>query len=36
MQHGRIVECGPAAALFAEPQHSYTASLLESVPRVAG
>ena len=36
MKEGRIVECGPAEALFAEPQHPYTASLLESVPRVAG
>lgn len=36
MQEGRIVECGPAEALFAEPQHPYTASLLESVPRVTG
>ncbi|GAA1454669.1 dipeptide ABC transporter ATP-binding protein [Nesterenkonia lacusekhoensis] len=36
MQEGRIVECGPAEALFAEPQHSYTASLMDSVPPVAG
>ena len=36
MNAGQIVECGPADVLFAQPQHSYTASLLESIPRVAG
>ena len=28
MNHGRIVEYGPSAEIFSEPQHSYTRSLL--------
>jgi peptide/nickel transport system permease protein len=30
MQTGRIVECAPAAQLFADPQHPYTRMLLSS------
>jgi oligopeptide/dipeptide ABC transporter ATP-binding protein len=30
---GRVVESAPAAALFANPQHPYTVSLLSAVPR---
>ncbi|MEZ5331277.1 MAG: ATP-binding cassette domain-containing protein [Thermoanaerobaculia bacterium] len=29
---GRLVEVGPTASLFADPQHPYTAGLLASVP----
>jgi oligopeptide/dipeptide ABC transporter ATP-binding protein len=32
MYAGRIVEVGPTAAVFASPQHPYTAALLRSVP----
>ena len=32
MQHGRVVESGPAHALFATPRHPYTRMLLASVP----
>ena len=31
MQHGRIVETGPARAIFADPQHPYTQSLLAAI-----
>lgn len=34
MYAGRIVESGPAAALFAHPRHPYTAALLASTPRL--
>jgi len=30
---GRVVETGPAAAVFADPQHPYTRALLRAVPR---
>ncbi len=33
MYAGRIVESGPAAELFAQPRHPYTAALLASTPR---
>jgi oligopeptide transport system ATP-binding protein len=36
MYGGRIVESGPAAALYAEPRHPYTQGLLRSVPRLEG
>ena len=34
MYAGRIVEEGPTASIFDAPQHPYTWSLLQSVPRV--
>lgn len=33
MQQGRIVEQGPVARIFADPQHTYTRALLNSVPQ---
>jgi len=33
---GRIVEQGPAQALFDNPQHPYTRALLKAVPRITG
>jgi len=33
MKDGQIVETGPAAALFANPQHPYTAKLVDATPR---
>jgi ABC-type glutathione transport system ATPase component len=32
MTNGKLVETGPAADIFQSPQHSYTRSLLDSVP----
>ncbi|EIC86403.1 ABC transporter ATP-binding protein [Serratia sp. M24T3] len=32
MQHGKVVETGPAAALFNQPRHAYTRQLLQSSP----
>ena len=32
MQRGEIVERGPTAAIFADPEHPYTKSLLDAVP----
>ena len=34
MYAGRIVESGPAKALFRSPHHPYTVGLLKSVPRL--
>ena len=34
MYLGRLVEAGPAGALVADPQHPYTRSLLDAVPRL--
>ena len=36
MYRGRIVETGPARALFRDPKHPYTRTLLSSVPRRPG
>jgi peptide/nickel transport system ATP-binding protein len=36
MHRGRIVEYGPVTDIFDNPQHSYTASLLESIPSGVG
>jgi oligopeptide/dipeptide ABC transporter ATP-binding protein len=33
MYAGRVVEAGPAAALFADPRHPYTRALLAAAPR---
>lgn len=32
MQHGKVVETGPAAALFSQPRHAYTRQLLQASP----
>jgi peptide/nickel transport system ATP-binding protein len=32
MQHGRIVEQGPAAQVLTKPQQAYTRQLLEAAP----
>jgi peptide/nickel transport system ATP-binding protein len=36
MYAGRIVESGPAAEVFASPQHPYTKRLLDSLPSIGG
>jgi peptide/nickel transport system ATP-binding protein/oligopeptide transport system ATP-binding protein len=36
MYAGQVVEHGPVAELFANPQHPYTRALLGTVPNVAG
>jgi len=36
MYAGRIVESGPAAAVFSAPQHPYTKRLLDSLPAIGG
>jgi len=32
LRHGKVVESGPASAVFNEPQHDYTKALLAAVP----
>lgn len=34
LRHGKVVEEGPAAAVFNQPQHDYTKALLAAVPSV--
>jgi len=34
MNAGRVVESGPTERVFAEPAHSYTRTLLDSIPRI--
>jgi oligopeptide/dipeptide ABC transporter ATP-binding protein len=36
MYAGRIVEVGPTAEIFANPQHPYTVGLMGSLPSIAG
>jgi peptide/nickel transport system ATP-binding protein len=36
MYAGRVVEIGPTQAIYAEPQHPYTAALLAAVPSTTG
>jgi peptide/nickel transport system ATP-binding protein len=36
MYAGRIVEVGPVASVFSDPQHPYTKRLLESLPVIGG
>jgi peptide/nickel transport system ATP-binding protein/oligopeptide transport system ATP-binding protein len=36
MYAGKIVEMGPAAAIFADPRHPYTVGLRRSIPRLEG
>ena len=36
MYAGRIVEAGPVAALFEDPQHPYTLGLMRSMPSLGG
>ncbi len=36
MHRGKIVEAGPTAEIFANPQHDYTKNLIASLPRLHG
>jgi peptide/nickel transport system ATP-binding protein len=33
MRQGQIVESGPAAEVYANPQHEYTRQLLAAIPK---
>jgi peptide/nickel transport system ATP-binding protein len=35
MQHGRVVETGPASRVLATPEHAYTKALIAAVPNLA-
>jgi ABC-type oligopeptide transport system ATPase subunit len=35
MHAGQIVESGATESVYHQPQHAYTRSLLESIPRLA-
>ena len=35
MRHGRVVETGPTSRVFEAPEHPYTASLLDALPRLS-
>ena len=32
LQHGKVVEAGPSAAVFEQPQAVYTRTLLDAIP----
>jgi len=34
LRHGKVVESGPTAEVFGNPQHEYTRMLLASVPQL--
>ena len=36
MKNGKVVEIGPAAELYANPSHPYTAGLINAIPRLDG
>jgi peptide/nickel transport system ATP-binding protein len=36
MYQGKIVEQGPTAQIFGDPQHNYTKNLIASLPRLRG
>jgi peptide/nickel transport system ATP-binding protein len=32
LRHGKVVEHGESASIFAQPQHAYTRELLDAIP----